>query len=160
MDYNMLSLGVACADHPEYEYCYESVKNVFFDDIEGAFLENVGGRKSAEVMGELKQAAPYLAGFGAMLVGLGVACKKLRKIGNKSAADFYESSLKELEEEFNRLKNYYDKVKKEAKDPDVRELTRIEYEIDRVRSAYNNLAKEYNKLAKKLDLKEAKPMEK
>ena len=42
IDYNTLSIGLLCSDSDSYNFCYEAVKDDFFDEIGGYMIESDG----------------------------------------------------------------------------------------------------------------------
>ena len=137
MDYDILNLGVACADKEGFEICYEAAREDFFESISG---EDIITEKKTSV-----QKAPSKSKFKNILASL----KK-----NKKKILFIIAGLTTLSLAIVALKK-----RSEAADDDNKRivfLNHAEKEIDKLKTEAKDIEEKINKCEKNVEELESK----
>jgi len=137
MNYNMLSFGINCIDDPELDFCYEAVREDFFDDIsedyfsEAAIPENIKTPLIAikDWIKKNRKKLVILAGAIAVLTAVALKLKSNAAKEKREEVAEIERHKKWVKGQYDKLKASLDKMEKEYKDLEE-ESKNINYHID------------------------------
>ena len=123
--YALYEFGIECADHDDLHFCYESVRDEFFNDISGDdfYIEKA---KASGVKAKLSTVKQWIVAnkkkialLAAAVAGLFIIAAQLRKKKALKEADAllekakeYKKECESLKKQMDELKSSYDTVKK------------------------------------------------
>ena len=111
IDYNVLNIGLQCADREELSFCYEAVKEDFFDEItdDGFYIESESS-DSQEIKAEKKKlqklkklSKKRIAAIATALVAFGALIVALKKTAPERAKKLSDK-IKDVDKEFAPLR--------------------------------------------------------
>ena len=162
MDITLLEYGCTCSDIDDLNFCYEAVKEDFFEEIGGSSFNESGesGNKTAKIKSLIRDNKKKIAIIAGVAVALGTISVLLyRKGKNKEAAATKEASgkVKKLASLFSRKNK---EIEKDASgsDPEkaVKKAGALNAKISAIAKKVTSIK---DKLKAKVSKKSAKPVE-